>query len=90
VSVSESEQEQDRPVSHTVAGYLAAAAMFAGLASLVYYPSRIGVGAMIVALLAAAMAGPEQKRFCGIAAAVTGVCWVVGMTIAVLLERPIF
>ncbi len=89
MSASEPSVPRSR-TSFTVAGYLAAAAMFAGLASLVYHPSRIGVGAMLVALVAAAMAGPEQKRFCGFAVAVTGICWFAGMVIAVVLERPIF
>jgi hypothetical protein len=89
MSAHESE-DRPSPVTGTVAVYLAAAAMFAGLASLVYYPSRIGVGAMLVGLLAAAMARPEQRRFCGMAVAVTGVCWFFGMIIAILLDRPIF
>lgn len=89
MSTSEPSVPQSR-ASFTVAGYLAAAAMFAGLASLVYYPSRIGVAAMLVALVAAAMAGPEQRRFCGFVVAMTGICWFAGMVIAVVLERPIF
>jgi hypothetical protein len=76
--------------AHTVALYLGAFSMFAGLASLVYYPSRIGPGAMLVALVGAAMADPAQKRFCGLAGAVTGLGWFFGMVIAVVLDRPIF
>jgi hypothetical protein len=77
------------PASHTVAGFLAAAALFAGLIAIVYYPGRVGPGAMLVALIAAAMGG-FQSRLAAIALTVATLGWFVGMIVAVLLERPIF
>ena len=77
------------PVSHTIAGFLAAAALFAGLVAIVYYPGRIGPGAILVALLAAALGG-FQHRLAAAAIVITGVSWFAGMVIAVLLEQPIF
>jgi hypothetical protein len=77
------------PASHTVAGFLAAAALFAGLVAIVYYPGRIGPGAILVALIAAAMGG-FQSRLAAMALVVATAGWFLGMIVAVLLERPIF
>jgi hypothetical protein len=77
------------PPSHAVAGFLAAAALFAGLVAIVYYPGRVGPGAILVALLAAAMGG-FQSRLAAIAVAVATGGWFLGMIVAILLERPIF
>ena len=77
------------PASYTVAGLLAAAALFAGIGALIWYPGRIGPAAMFVALIAAAMGGPH-RRLAGAALAIATVCWFAGMVIAVALDRPIF
>lgn len=77
------------PASHVVAGFLAAAAIFAGLIAIVYYPGRLGPGAILVALLAAAMGG-FQSRLAAIAVAVATAGWFLGMVVAIVLERPIF
>jgi hypothetical protein len=77
------------PISHTIAGFLAAAALFAGLVAIVYYPGRLGPAAMFVGLLAAAMGG-FQSRLAAFALTVATSGWLVGMVLAVLLERPIF
>ena len=77
------------PASHVVAGFLAAAALFAGLVSIIYYPGRVGPGAILVALIAAAMGG-FQSRLAAIAVAVATGGWFLGMVLAIILERPIF
>lgn len=77
------------PASHVVAGFLAAAALFAGLVSIIYYPGRVGPGAILVALIAAAMGG-FQSRLAAIAVAVATGGWFLGMVLAIVLERPIF
>jgi hypothetical protein len=77
------------PASHVVAGFLAAAALFAGIVAIVYYPGRVGPGAILVALLAAAMGG-FQSRLAAIAVGVATGGWFLGMVLAILLERPIF
>ena len=90
MSVPEAQRPVDRePASQSVAGLLAAVAIFAGLISIVYYPGRIGPGAMLVALLAGVLGGFEN-RLAAWAIAITGISWVAGMIIAVLLEQPIF
>ena len=75
--------------SQAVAGYLAAAAIFAGLTALVYYPARIGPAAIVTALLAAGMGG-SIRRFAALAMAVAAGGFFFGMIIAVFLDRPIF
>lgn len=77
------------PPSHAVAGFLAAAALFAGLVAIIYYPGRVGPGAILVALIAAAMGG-FQSRLAATAVVVATMGWFLGMIVAVLLERPIF
>jgi hypothetical protein len=77
------------PVAQLVADYMATAAIFAGLVAIVYYPGRIGPGAIFIALVAAAMAGSES-RLAPFAVAATTVSWLAGMIVAVLLEQPIF
>jgi hypothetical protein len=86
--------EQPHPVrrdssAHLVADFMATAAIFAGLVAIVYYPGRIGPGAIVIALLAAAMGAPES-RLPTLAVLLTTVSWLAGMIVAVLLENPIF
>ena len=73
-----------------MADFMATCAIFAGLVAIVYYPGRIGPGAMFVALFAALIGGSPDRRIVPVAVALTTVSWLAGMTIAVLLERPIF
>ena len=77
------------PVSQAVAGYLAAAAIFAGVIALFWYPGRLGLAAIFAALIAAAI-GRSIQRFAGIAMAVATLGFLFGMVIAVFLDRPIF
>jgi hypothetical protein len=74
--------------SQAVAGFLAAAAIFAGLTALVYYPARIGPGAILVAVVAAGI-GSSIRRLTALAMIVAVGGFFFGMLIAVLLDRPI-
>jgi len=90
VSVEERRQGEARePVSWTVAGFFAALAIAVGAIALVWYPGRIGPGAILISLVAVAIGGPHG-RLAAAAVGITTACWVVGMVIAVLLEQPIF
>ena len=73
----------------TVAGFLAALAVFAGMLGLVWYPGRVGTAALLVALVAVALAR-SQQRFAALALVLTTLFWFLGMTIAVLANRPVF
>jgi hypothetical protein len=83
------EPARTESTADTVAGFLAAAALFAALLSIVWYPGRVGPAAILVALIASAISGPQRRLAAGALAFATA-CWVVGMIIAILTERPIF
>jgi hypothetical protein len=91
VSVSEQEisNSERTPVSQVVAGYLAAAAIFAGVIALFWYPGRLGLAAIFAAIVAAGI-GRSVQRFTGLAMAVATLGFFFGMVIAVFLDRPIF
>ncbi len=52
-------------------------------------PIRIGVAAEILALVAAGIGGRHQ-RLAAVAVGIAGACWVLGMAIAVITQRPLF
>ncbi|MBA3718122.1 MAG: hypothetical protein H0W87_07855 [Actinobacteria bacterium] len=80
--------DRDRPVE-TIAGFLAAVAIVAALLSLAYRPVRIDPFAIVLALVAAGMGGRHQ-RLAAIAVATASVCFILGMVIAILAEKPLF
>lgn len=83
------EEVVDRtPVAHTLALFLAAAAIFAGIVSLFYYPMRTGTSAIFVSLVAAGI-GHRNQRFLGLAVAVASLGWLGGMLVCIFLDRPI-
>ena len=75
--------------SDSVAGFLATIALFAGLLSIFYRPVRIGPFALVVALIAVAIGGRHERLATAAVAAVT-VGWVLGMSIAVLTDNPLY
>ena len=83
------EVDSSTPVKDVVVGYLAAAAIFAGIASVFFVPMRIGPPAIAIALVAAGIGG-GQRRLAAWAVAVSTAGWLVGMSVAVLLSRDIF
>jgi hypothetical protein len=89
LSVDETRTPDAVPASHYIAGFLAAAAIFAGIVAIVYYPGRLGAAAVVVALVAAAMGG-FQSRLASFAVAVATLGWLTGMIVAVIVERPVF
>jgi hypothetical protein len=52
-------------------------------------PVRIGVAAVVLALVAAGLGG-RHKRLAAVAVAIAGLGWLVGMIVAVVTERPLF
>ena len=89
MSVYEPESRRDATPSQLAADFLATFALFAGLIGIVYTPGIVCTAAVIVAILAATIGG-RDRWLVPVAVAVTGACWLVGMMLAVLLERPIF
>jgi hypothetical protein len=84
----EDEQAPSR-ASDTVAGFLAAFAIFASLIALAWHPLRLVPISMVLALVAAAMGGRHQ-RLAFAAAMIAGLCFFLGMAIAVLTQRPLW
>jgi hypothetical protein len=93
--------EPQRERLDTLAGLMSATAIFLGLLAMTNFnlsisgthlqmrPVRIGVAAVVLALVAAGIGG-RHSRLAAIAVAVAGLSWAAGMVIAVVTERPIF
>jgi hypothetical protein len=79
---------RDRPAD-AVAGLLAACSIFASLVALAYRPARITPFTIGIALVAVGIGG-RNARIAAFAVAVGSICFVLGMTLAVLTENPIF
>lgn len=85
---SYSEGRRDRPAD-TVAGFFAALAMAGGLIAVVERPVLIGLFAIFVGFLAAALAERTQRLAAmGVAIASTG--WLAGMIVSVITSRPLW
>jgi len=78
----------DRP-SETIAGILAALALFMSLIGVAYRPVRLIPFALALALIATAMGG-RHRRLAAAALVVGGICFVVGMAVAVATDNPVF
>ena len=93
--------ESRRNALDTFAGLLSATAIFVGLLGATNFnlsisgthlemrPVRIGVAAVVLALVAAGIGG-RHRRLAAAAVAIAGACWVLGMAIAVITQRPLF
>lgn len=72
-----------------VAGLMASAALFTSLFGIAYKPVRLIPVAVVLALIATRMT-ERHSRLAALAVGATIVCWTVGMTIAVVTERPLY
>lgn len=75
--------------AESVAGLLASLSIFASCIALAYRPGRVIPFALLLGLLAASIGG-RHSRLAGWAIAVGGVCFVVGMALAVLTDNPLY
>jgi hypothetical protein len=80
--------ERRRP-AETVAGVMAAGALFLGALELVYRPFRLMPAALILTLVATVMSR-DQQRLIAFAIAVIGICFVVGATLQILTHHPLY
>jgi hypothetical protein len=87
--VTSSARSDTRRPAETVAGLLAAAALFLGALELAYRPFRLAPAALILALIAAVMSR-EQQRLIAAAVAVIGICFVAGATLQILTHHPLY
>ena len=80
--------ERSRP-AETIAGLLAAIAIFVSLTGVVYRPLRLIPLAILLALIALAIGG-RHERLAGYAVITGAVCFVLGMAAAVLTSNPLW
>ena len=80
--------ERDRP-AEAVAGILAALSIVASLLSLAYRPIRLEPFAIIAACVAAGIGG-RHARLAAIAVAVSAVCFVLALAIAIWTNHPLY
>ena len=73
----------------SVAGLMAAGALFLGAFELLYRPFRLAPAALIL-LLAATIMSREQQRLIALAIAVIGICFVVGAALQVITNHPLY
>jgi hypothetical protein len=72
-----------------VAGFIAAASLFASLLGVVYRPARIIPAAILLALVATRMT-ERHSKLAALAVAAGAACFAIGMTIAVLTKNPLY
>ena len=81
-------QAETRP-SETVAGFLAAFSIFASVIALAWHPLRLLAPAIVLAMISAGMGG-RHHRLAFAAVLIAAVCFVLGMTIAVVTQRQLW
>jgi hypothetical protein len=86
--MSAADHAASRP-SETVAGYLAALAIFIALIGLAWHPLRLILPAIVVSMIAAAMGGRHQ-RLAFAAVIVVAFCFFLGLVISVITQRPLW
>lgn len=79
----------EKRTSETVAGFLAAIAIFVSLVGLAWHPLRLILPSLAIALVAAGMgAGKGRLQFAAVL--ISGVCLFFGLTIAVAFSKPLW
>lgn len=75
--------------SEVVSGYLSALAIFSAAISVAWHPLRLSPLAMLLALVAAAMAGRNRSlALAGVM--ISALCFFLGLTVAVVTSRPLW
>ena len=90
---SEILRERGEPVgrrtAETVAGFLAAVAIFVSLVGIAWHPLRLILPSLAVALIASGMGG-EKGRLQLAAVLICAVCLFFGFTVAVVTSHPLW
>jgi hypothetical protein len=81
--------ERTRP-AEAVGGFLAAAAITLSLVAVVYKPVRVIPFALVIAFIAVGLTRERHARLAAAAVAVGALCWLAGMTVAILTESPLY
>jgi hypothetical protein len=75
--------------SETVAGFLAAAAIFVSLVGVAYRPLRMIPFAILPSLIAAGIGG-RNERLATYAVATAAACFAIGLAVAVITSHPLW
>jgi len=86
--VSSAPYERTSP-AETVAGFLAAAAIFVSVTGIAYRPLRLVPAALVLALIAVGIGG-RATRLTTWAVAIGAVSFAVGMAAAVITSNPLW
>ena len=90
--MSQAESHDAQPArrwADPLAGLFAAMALFFSLLALAYHPLTVSVAAILLCFISLLMS-PRHEKLAGIALGVAGVCFVAGMSIAVLTDKPLW
>ena len=86
--VSSTPYGQRRP-AETVAGFLAAAAIFVSLAGVAYRPLRLIPFAILLSLIAVGIGG-RSERLARYAVSIGAACFAIGLAVAVITSHPLW
>ena len=86
--MSSAPYERSSP-AETVAGFLAAAAIFVSVTGIAYRPLRLVPAALVLALIAVGIGG-RATRLATWAVAIGAVSFAVGMAAAVITSNPLW
>jgi hypothetical protein len=86
--VSSTPYRQSRP-AETVAGFLAAAAIFLSLAGVAYRPLRLIPFAILLSLIAVGIGG-RSERLATYAVVIGAACFAIGLAVAVITSHPLW
>ena len=82
-------ESREKRTSETVAGFLAAIAIFVSLVGLAWHPLRLILPSLAIALVASGMgAGKGRLQFAAVL--ICAVCLFFGFTIAVAVSKPLW
>ena len=73
-----------------VGGFLAAASIAISLVAIAYKPVRLVPFALVIAFVAVGLTRDRHAKLAAAAVVVGAIGWILGMTIAVLTERPLY
>ena len=86
--VSSTPYRHGRP-AETVAGFLAAAAIFVSLVGVAYRPLRLIPFAILISLIAVGIGG-RSERLATYAVSIGAACFAIGLAVAVITSHPLW
>ncbi|HEY8726139.1 MAG TPA: hypothetical protein VIL91_05495 [Gaiellaceae bacterium] len=86
--MSSTSYRRGRP-AETVAGFLAAAAIFLSLVGVAYRPLRMVPFAILLSLIAAGIGG-RNERLATYAVSIGAACFAIGLAVAVITSHPLW